>query len=109
MIRRPPRSTLFPYTTLFRSRSQRSDSRADQRANQRQSQQHFLGNEHVDISFLIRLFINAGFCDPQLWSAISVPFLSDVGKNLSRDAVQKVIFAVSFARRNRITRVESEA
>src|SRR5258708_9361184 len=24
MIRRPPRSTLFPYTTLFRSRSQRS-------------------------------------------------------------------------------------
>src|SRR2546427_7625840 len=23
MIRRPPRSTLFPYTTLFRSRSQR--------------------------------------------------------------------------------------
>src|SRR3712207_6992239 len=24
MIRRPPRSTLFPYTTLFRSRSQRT-------------------------------------------------------------------------------------
>src|SRR3712207_8729392 len=24
MIRRPPRSTLFPYTTLFRSRSRRS-------------------------------------------------------------------------------------
>src|SRR5258708_11821618 len=29
MIRRPPRSTLFPYTTLFRSRSlQLSDTRA---------------------------------------------------------------------------------
>src|SRR3989449_501349 len=27
MIRRPPRSTLFPYTTLFRSRSLRSTSR----------------------------------------------------------------------------------
>src|SRR5207253_7403626 len=26
MIRRPPRSTLFPYTTLFRSRSQRPAS-----------------------------------------------------------------------------------
>src|SRR5438477_10118571 len=26
MIRRPPRSTLFPYTTLFRSRSGRGDS-----------------------------------------------------------------------------------
>src|SRR5215213_11940850 len=25
MIRRPPRSTLFPYTTLFRSMSERSD------------------------------------------------------------------------------------
>src|SRR5258708_28899569 len=25
MIRRPPRSTLFPYTTLFRSRSLRAD------------------------------------------------------------------------------------
>src|SRR5438309_6620628 len=27
MIRRPPRSTLFPYTTLFRSRSTRRRSR----------------------------------------------------------------------------------
>src|SRR5947209_17183158 len=27
MIRRPPRSTLFPYTTLFRSRASREDSR----------------------------------------------------------------------------------
>src|SRR3712207_8132047 len=28
MIRRPPRSTLFPYTTLFRSRQQDDGSRA---------------------------------------------------------------------------------
>src|SRR5688572_31558472 len=28
MIRRPPRSTLFPYTTLFRSRTSRSGSTA---------------------------------------------------------------------------------
>src|SRR5947209_13461979 len=27
MIRRPPRSTLFPYTTLFRSRSRRGPGR----------------------------------------------------------------------------------
>src|SRR5258706_9627057 len=27
MIRRPPRSTLFPYTTLFRSRRSRSSAR----------------------------------------------------------------------------------
>src|SRR3712207_7361374 len=31
MIRRPPRSTLFPYTTLFRSRHRRRRRRADRR------------------------------------------------------------------------------
>src|SRR5260370_9732608 len=31
MIRRPPRSTLFPYTTLFRSRPERSESAGKQR------------------------------------------------------------------------------
>src|SRR2546422_5070232 len=31
MIRRPPRSTLFPYTTLFRSASRRSPTRAARR------------------------------------------------------------------------------
>src|SRR2546429_2034916 len=29
MIRRPPRSTLFPYTTLFRSRSQNNHRKKD--------------------------------------------------------------------------------
>src|SRR3989475_4971073 len=29
MIRRPPRSTLFPYTTLFRSRDRRQDHELD--------------------------------------------------------------------------------
>src|SRR5256885_12870388 len=29
MIRRPPRSTLFPYTTLFRSRHDRATSRRE--------------------------------------------------------------------------------
>src|SRR2546428_5225827 len=32
MIRRPPRSTLFPYTTLFRSRRDRADARRVQLA-----------------------------------------------------------------------------
>src|SRR5258708_11561688 len=31
MIRRPPRSTLFPYTTLFRSRRDAAEARANQR------------------------------------------------------------------------------
>src|SRR2546429_4513637 len=29
MIRRPPRSTLFPYTTLFRSRARQSNHRSN--------------------------------------------------------------------------------
>src|SRR5690349_23007485 len=32
MIRRPPRSTLFPYTTLFRSRGEREPPRRERRA-----------------------------------------------------------------------------
>src|SRR3712207_8155145 len=32
MIRRPPRSTLFPYTTLFRSHLRRCDRRPTRRA-----------------------------------------------------------------------------
>src|SRR2546426_8601678 len=41
MIRRPPRSTLFPYTTLFRSLGQRLDAvihRVPQQVQQRVSQ-----------------------------------------------------------------------
>src|SRR2546426_9612357 len=35
MIRRPPRSTLFPYTTLFRSLDQRVVPRLDERQHRR--------------------------------------------------------------------------
>src|SRR5688572_32727740 len=35
MIRRPPRSTLFPYTTLFRSRPRIADPIAAEQRNQR--------------------------------------------------------------------------
>src|SRR2546429_6150781 len=34
MIRRPPRSTLFPYTTLFRSRQYHKPSEADLKSSQ---------------------------------------------------------------------------
>src|SRR2546427_4838355 len=34
MIRRPPRSTLFPYTTLFRSRPARADQKSTDRSPQ---------------------------------------------------------------------------
>src|SRR3712207_8382980 len=37
MIRRPPRSTLFPYTTLFRSKAD-GDDNSNQNQNQNQNQ-----------------------------------------------------------------------
>src|SRR6266568_7676162 len=44
MIRRPPRSTLFPYTTLFRSRGRswpaRPGSRAGPRSSRTRSEEH---------------------------------------------------------------------
>src|SRR3712207_7243274 len=38
MTRRPPRSTLFPYTTLFRSPPRRRDARAEVRLHEPQQQ-----------------------------------------------------------------------
>src|SRR5215475_14616746 len=66
MIRRPPRSTLFPYTTLFRSsrhRSRRRTSRAEParscwpspRRSGRDRKSTRLNSSHVKISY-------AGFC-----------------------------------------------
>src|SRR2546429_5771659 len=44
MIRRPPRSTLFPYTTLFRSLGRDSRPAAHFRLQHRRPLLHFLGN-----------------------------------------------------------------
>src|SRR3712207_8199212 len=46
MIRRPPRSTLFPYTTLFRSQEFEHRFEAPPRLRRRQPQ-HFGGQQHV--------------------------------------------------------------
>src|SRR3712207_9437766 len=48
MIRRPPRSTLFPYTTLFRS------TREDQGTNPRVSCRSTTGEEPARIDSLLR-------------------------------------------------------
>src|SRR5207253_7533112 len=64
MVRRPPRSTLFPYTTLFRSAEQRADRRlrmvADQAAEQlqpglesRDRKSTRLNSSHVAISYAV--------------------------------------------------------
>src|SRR5215208_5356242 len=58
MIRRPPRSTLFPYTTLFRSRpsSPRSDApspRSAPRVRDRDRKSTRLNSSHVAISYAV--------------------------------------------------------
>src|SRR5438094_2542483 len=47
MIRRPPRSTLFPYTTLFRSEHMASSTHRQQRLCQNDSRRMFRSEEHT--------------------------------------------------------------
>src|SRR6266702_2456470 len=59
MIRRPPRSTLFPYTTLFRSRQHRAQQGAgrypaqDRRQACRDRKSTRLNSSHVAISYAV--------------------------------------------------------
>src|SRR5438477_6181813 len=67
MIRRPPRSTLFPYTTLFRSRPRRATARLIDRQVTRtlgrsqpaegssnlRSEEHRLNSSHMSISYAV--------------------------------------------------------
>src|SRR5687767_15315362 len=47
MIRRPPRSTLFPYTTLFRSQGQRRHLPLDPRPRRRRDRPRGRSEEHT--------------------------------------------------------------
>src|SRR2546430_4356079 len=47
MIRRPPRSTLFPYTTLFRSGGRRAWGRRRRRTEQRRRESAGRSEEHT--------------------------------------------------------------
>src|SRR3712207_7628612 len=49
MIRRPPRSTLFPYTTLFRSRAQRVAA-VEHRADVRVRRQGLAAGQPADLA-----------------------------------------------------------
>src|SRR5690349_23699730 len=68
MIRRPPRSTLFPYTTLFRSSIRGEAVKAslliivlstsghwfgEQEAEPVRSEEHTLNSSHVEISYAV--------------------------------------------------------
>src|SRR5258707_12594665 len=49
MIRRPPRSTLFPYTTLFRSEQARDHTRRERKSWKREKQMASADHGHVRI------------------------------------------------------------
>src|SRR6266571_1612763 len=59
MIRRPPRSTLFPYTTLFRSRrlpnggTRRPSNRRKRRRTRRDRKSTRLNSSHMSISYAV--------------------------------------------------------
>src|SRR6266576_5422679 len=58
MIRRPPRSTLFPYTTLFRSRQSDADRRPHRQIprrhlDRRDRKSTRLNSSHVEISYAV--------------------------------------------------------
>src|SRR2546427_7910880 len=52
MIRRPPRSTLFPYTTLFRSRAALAAGKASGGRLQRRSQRSGVGHGGAAVAVL---------------------------------------------------------
>src|SRR5207249_9212953 len=51
MLRRPPRSTLFPYTTLFRSQYRRDERRAQERQVRVQRVRHLITGDSLTIAF----------------------------------------------------------
>src|SRR5688572_8360241 len=66
MIRRPPRSTLFPYTTLFRSLVARYRARRMQAAGQADDEEEALGGGDVYLAGVLGLMLGWPF----IWSAL---------------------------------------
>src|SRR3989454_6419522 len=60
MIRRPPRSTLFPYTTLFRSNTQLKDSGDFAAGRYDQRNLHFGVREHAMAAALNGIALHRG-------------------------------------------------
>src|SRR3712207_9295839 len=87
MIRRPPRSTLFPYTTLFRSKMI-----------QKESQVRFIGYGAMLMESFVAVMaiIAASIIDPGLYYAMNAP-AAVVGDSVqsASQAVNGLGFAIS--------------
>src|SRR5688572_30980241 len=66
MIRRPPRSTLFPYTTLFRSLVARYRARRMQAAGQADDEEEALGGGDVYLAGVLGLMLGWPF----IWNTL---------------------------------------
>src|SRR5690348_17759475 len=91
MIRRPPRSTLFPYTTLFRSPGEKSDPgprlHSDLRC--RQHAAHDLGNGHHHDPVVRSLLLRSEEHTSELQSPVHLVcrLLLEKKKNMVKGAV----------------------
>src|SRR2546430_9424531 len=77
MIRRPPRSTLFPYTTLFRS-PLRGVLRSELRERLQDHLARFLRQPVVQVRPLIRLLVEGDVVRPGFYVAAPEQPLADV-------------------------------
>src|SRR5436309_7148877 len=71
MIRRPPRSTLFPYTTLFRSRGRRGTTSASccggwRSTRWRDRKSTRLNSSHVKISYAVFCLKKKNRCETHI-------------------------------------------
>src|SRR6266487_5977565 len=74
MIRRPPRSTLFPYTTLFRSRARAG-----------------VVPSAGSTSSTFRLVLSSCTCSPASWRGAPVDVRADLGSRLGNHFARLVV------------------
>src|SRR3712207_3612296 len=106
MIRRPPRSTLFPYTTLFRSVEQPVDVISLERTHEYRGLYHVLGGslspldgvepEHLRIDELLRRVAEGQIeevvlaTNPNMTGEATAAFLADRVRGLGRNGEIRV-------------------
>src|SRR6266496_1473208 len=106
MIRRPPRSTLFPYTTLFRSRCCHETrlGRADHLPQQRRDRKSTrLNSSHVEISYAVFCLKKKKKAEAQLQPLHARPraadqllLLQSQHRHRQKDAEEEVVIPLDF-------------
>src|SRR3989442_7860766 len=74
MIRRPPRSTLFPYTTLFRSHNQIAQIKYLMKHGAQKLLQHAYDTDNLD---MLQIFLDNGIDPNILWNYYPILYRSE--------------------------------